>query len=428
MKTGISVYCGLNTPQEKNLSLLERAAARGITRLFTSLQIPETDAVVFRSELKTLLAKAKELQFDVIADISQAASSLLDSKESNPSELMKLGITTLRLDDGFSPEDAADLLLDTPGLRIQLNASTVTQEYLEKMNKKNHKFKNIFQSISNKTSKSEKSFEDNIDDNIILNLNNSYNSQERVLKSTYFNNNNFNQEKINHKTNNINSLIGEKLKFIDYSKQRFTDKIDYLNPNQSYLIYNPVLLNKLFYNSYDRINELNKKNINIENKSNEDYNNDINYTKKKYESLLKNDRLIKYRDENNKRLEYLMNNSNSNIENKENETLLNYELNTFNIDKNPKTLKQKFNTLSTKNDINSARNEIEFLNEKLKLNEQRRKMFLQKYESQNMNTNNNICNSIDNNDSNTNFTRTNFSSEKLRIPNFTFQRKKYIIF
>ena len=133
MKTGISVYCGLNTSQEKNLSLLERAAARGITRLFTSLQIPETDAVVFRSELKTLLAKAKELQFDVIADISQAASSLLDSKESNPSELMKLGITTLRLDDGFSPEDAADLLLDTPGLRIQLNASTVTQEYLEKM-------------------------------------------------------------------------------------------------------------------------------------------------------------------------------------------------------------------------------------------------------------------------------------------------------
>ena len=313
-------------------------------------------------------------------------------------------------------------------LKNKLMEKLLEKERMEKMNKKNHKFKNIFQSISNKTSKSEKSFEDNIDDNIILNLNNSYNSQERVLKSTYFNNNNFNQEKINHKTNNINSLIGEKLKFIDYSKQRFTDKIDYLNPNQSYLIYNPVLLNKLFYNSYDRINELNKKNINIENKPNEDYNNDINYTKKKYESLLKNDRLIKYRDENNKRLEYLMNNSNSNIENKENETLLNYELNTFNIDKNPKTLKQKYNTLSTKNDINSARNEIEFLNEKLKINEQRRKMFLQKYESQNMNTYNNICNSIDNNDSNTNFTRTNFSSEKLRIPNFTFQRKKYIIF
>ena len=132
MKTGISVYCGLNTTQEKNLSLLERAAARGITRLFTSLHIPETDVSVFRSELNTLLAKAKDLNFDVIADTAQAASVLLNSKESNPSELMKLGITTLRLDDGFSPEDAA-ALLDTPGLRIQLNASTVNREYLEKL-------------------------------------------------------------------------------------------------------------------------------------------------------------------------------------------------------------------------------------------------------------------------------------------------------
>ena len=314
-------------------------------------------------------------------------------------------------------------------LKNKLMEKLLEKERIEKMNKKNDKFKNIYQTISNKKSKSEKSFENIIDANIILNLNNSYNSQERILKRTYFNEINLNQEKLNHK-NNIKSLIGEKLKFIDYSKQRFTDKVNYLNPNQSYLIYNPLLQNKFFYNSSDRINEQNKKKRNIENNSNVDNNTDIDNTKKKYGSLLKNERLIKYRNENNKRLEYLINNSNSNIEKNENEKLLNYELNSFNIDKSPKTLKQKYNTLCTKNDINSARNEIEFLNEKLKINEQRRKMFYEKNKYQNMDTNNNTCqlNTIDNNDSNTNFTKSNFSSEKLRIPNFTFQRKKYIIF
>lgn len=131
MKTGISIYPGLHAPLEENLALLERGARHGITRIFTSLQIPESDASVFRSELLTLLKKAKELHLDVIADISQAASSLLGTKKTDPAELLQMGIGTLRLDDGFTAEDAAALLRETPELHIQLNASTVTQDYLD---------------------------------------------------------------------------------------------------------------------------------------------------------------------------------------------------------------------------------------------------------------------------------------------------------
>ena len=167
-------------------------------------------------------------------------------------------------------------------LKNKLMEKLLEKERIEKMNKKNHKFKNIYETIINKNSKSERSFENNIDENIFLNLNNSYNSQERFLNRNNFNDINVNQGNLNQK-NNIKSLMGEKLKFIDYSKQRFTDKVNYLNPNQSYLIYNSLLLNKFFYKSSDSINQQ-KIPINMENKSNEDNNNnDIENTKKKYE-------------------------------------------------------------------------------------------------------------------------------------------------
>lgn len=132
MKTGISVYPGLNTPLKESISLIELAASNGITRLFTSLQIPETDTTVFRTELIELLSKAKEYHFDVIADISQA-STLLGEDDMHPEKLLSLGITTLRLDDGFSPQSAASLLNEAKDIRIQLNASTVTKDFLEEL-------------------------------------------------------------------------------------------------------------------------------------------------------------------------------------------------------------------------------------------------------------------------------------------------------
>ena len=46
MKTGISLYPGLGRSCADELALLEEAAAMGITRVFTSLHIPESDTDV----------------------------------------------------------------------------------------------------------------------------------------------------------------------------------------------------------------------------------------------------------------------------------------------------------------------------------------------------------------------------------------------
>ena len=43
METGISVYPGLGGTIQEKTARIERAAALGMTRLFTSFHIPETD-------------------------------------------------------------------------------------------------------------------------------------------------------------------------------------------------------------------------------------------------------------------------------------------------------------------------------------------------------------------------------------------------
>lgn len=53
---GISLYPGLGRPLEDCLRRLEEAAALGITRLFLSFHIPETDPEAFEREVAPLLA------------------------------------------------------------------------------------------------------------------------------------------------------------------------------------------------------------------------------------------------------------------------------------------------------------------------------------------------------------------------------------
>ena len=61
MEKGISIYPGLDNTQEENLELVRSAARLGITRIFTSLQIPETDRDSFTSQLQELLQLADKL-------------------------------------------------------------------------------------------------------------------------------------------------------------------------------------------------------------------------------------------------------------------------------------------------------------------------------------------------------------------------------
>ena len=90
MKTGISLYPGLGRSCADELALLEEAAAMGITRVFTSLHIPESDTDVLSMELQEILSVARHHHFDVIADVSPKTQELLNLPTLTPEHLLSL--------------------------------------------------------------------------------------------------------------------------------------------------------------------------------------------------------------------------------------------------------------------------------------------------------------------------------------------------
>lgn len=130
MENGISIYAGLDYGVEENLSLIESAASLGFKRLFTSAQIPEAaDAENFVDDLMDILATAVANGFEIILDVNAENFSEYDTD----------GIT-LRLDDGFTPEEVAAI---SRARKIQLNASTVTENFLDDLLELKANFKNI---------------------------------------------------------------------------------------------------------------------------------------------------------------------------------------------------------------------------------------------------------------------------------------------
>ena len=60
MAFGISVYPSLDNTIEENVSLIQHAARLGITRMFTSLHIPEHDKSSFAESLHAILDAARD--------------------------------------------------------------------------------------------------------------------------------------------------------------------------------------------------------------------------------------------------------------------------------------------------------------------------------------------------------------------------------
>lgn len=143
MDNGISIYPGLENTLEENLSLIELAASHGIKRLFTSLHIPETDRAALKKDMGVLLKAAQKYHMEIISDISPDTLDILGMKDFNLSSFRMLGITTLRLDYGYPPKEIARLSHNKLGLRIQLNASTMTGKFLTALMDEKADFQNI---------------------------------------------------------------------------------------------------------------------------------------------------------------------------------------------------------------------------------------------------------------------------------------------
>ena len=130
MENGISLYPGLDNTLEENLQLLDAAAQCGMRRVFTSLHIPETNVDVLKKELAQLLAAARKHDMEIISDVSPRTLAMLDMSEFDMSAFRQLGITTLRLDYGYEAAQIAKLSHNNQGIRLQLNASTITEKIL----------------------------------------------------------------------------------------------------------------------------------------------------------------------------------------------------------------------------------------------------------------------------------------------------------
>jgi len=131
MICGISIYPGLKCALQDKLCLIEKAAQYGYKKIFTSLQIPETDAAQAAAEWEAVRRLAAACGMDIVADVSPAALRFLHMTKLDFAGLSRRGIKTLRLDYGYSPAQIAAYTKNDAGLSIQLNASTISGEFLQ---------------------------------------------------------------------------------------------------------------------------------------------------------------------------------------------------------------------------------------------------------------------------------------------------------
>lgn len=121
MQTGISLY--FSEGIEQNECTIERAHAAGVTFAFTSLHIPEETGVAYADAARHLLACCQDAGIDLMVDVSPVTLDKLGC--SHIEDLLELGITTVRLDFGFSARETVEL---SHSFRIVFNASTITTD------------------------------------------------------------------------------------------------------------------------------------------------------------------------------------------------------------------------------------------------------------------------------------------------------------
>ncbi|WP_342416874.1 MupG family TIM beta-alpha barrel fold protein [Paenibacillus sp. FSL R10-2782] len=118
---GISIFVADRTLVE-NINYMKKMKEAGCTEIFTSLHMPEDDIELLKEKLLEITNAAKQLEMDLMADISGKALEKFSFRF-----LLESGVTGLRLDFGFSAHDIAAY---SQIMKIALNASTLTPEFL----------------------------------------------------------------------------------------------------------------------------------------------------------------------------------------------------------------------------------------------------------------------------------------------------------
>lgn len=121
---GFSIYLGEDlTAQDYNYLIAMRNA--GFGAVFTSLHIPEDDAQIVLQRLNVLTKWCRNLDLDVIADVSQVGLARLGVAIADLTQVKALNLTGLRIDDGVDFSVVAKLSKEMP---LALNASTLSNQ------------------------------------------------------------------------------------------------------------------------------------------------------------------------------------------------------------------------------------------------------------------------------------------------------------
>lgn len=143
MQTGISVYFGLDNTLKENVELIQTAAQSGCKKIFTSLHIPEANYMQLKQEFTVVRETAIKAGMELIADVSPIALRFLQLETLDFAQLSQMGIKTVRVDYGYDSEKIAEYTHNTAGIRIQLNASTITEDFLTELRTKGADFRAI---------------------------------------------------------------------------------------------------------------------------------------------------------------------------------------------------------------------------------------------------------------------------------------------
>lgn len=136
---GFSIYVGrLLTADDYNSLIAMRNA--GFDTVFTSLQIQENNPQQTRSRLEELAKWCKNLDLDLIADVSTAGLKAMGIDIADVGQVQSLNITGLRLNRGVNMETAAKLSKSMP---IALNASTITEKDITALKSYNAAFDHL---------------------------------------------------------------------------------------------------------------------------------------------------------------------------------------------------------------------------------------------------------------------------------------------
>lgn len=121
MQTGISLYLGSDL--EVNERVIACARRAHVSYAFTSLHIPEESGVDYGRGVRHLLGLLDAADISLIADVGPDTCEKLGC--SRIEDLAEMGVTHVRLDYGFDPQQTAQL---SRTFHIVCNASTVSAQ------------------------------------------------------------------------------------------------------------------------------------------------------------------------------------------------------------------------------------------------------------------------------------------------------------